>query len=46
MITLNTILGIDEKAIDKYKIHFAIGNKSNNRDKPLSAYRNNTFKEW
>ncbi len=46
MITLNTILGIDEKAIDKYKIHFAIGYKSNNRDEPLNAYRNNTFKEW
>lgn len=46
MITLNTILGIDEKAIDEYKIHFAIGIKSNNRDEPLNAYRNNTFKEW
>jgi hypothetical protein len=46
MITLNTILGIDEKTVDKYKIHFAIGDKANNRAEPLSAYRNNTFKEW
>jgi hypothetical protein len=46
MITLTKLLGIDEKDIDQYKIHFAIGDKSNNRTEPLTAYRNNTFKEW
>lgn len=46
MLTLTTILGIDAGELIKYKIHFAIGDKSNNKIEPLIAFRNGTFKEW
>lgn len=46
MLKLTTILNINQNDAEKYKIHFAIGDKANNRTEALDAFRNNAFKEW
>jgi len=46
MLTLTSVLGIVTSQTGKYKIHFAIGDKSNFKTEPLAAYRQGTFKQW
>lgn len=46
MLKLSTVLNIDQSEFKQYKIHFAIGDKSNNKTEPLIEFFDNTFKEW